>query len=135
VPFAGAVCIGSGRGGTPTFTLNAATILYILTVLFIYTGSDNMEHLIRVLNDKDRRTLAWLREQVGEAALGAAAERCGGPTKPYVSRVCRCLGLRPPIFGESRPHISSATAERSLASIREILAAAAARRGPGSVRV
>ncbi|MFM0342287.1 hypothetical protein PQR27_38240 [Paraburkholderia fungorum] len=92
-------------------------------------------HLIRILNDKDRRTLASLRQQVGDAALGAAAERCGGPTKPYVSRVCRCLGLRPPIFGESRPHISTATAERSLASIRAILAAAAARHAHGSVRV
>jgi hypothetical protein len=112
----------------------SSNTVYINSTGYIYRVG-NMEHLIRILNDKDRRTLAWLREQVGEAALGAAAERCGGPTKPYVSRVCRCLGLRPPIFGESRPHISTATAERSLASIREILAAAAARRGPGSVHV
>jgi hypothetical protein len=41
-----------------------------------------MEHLVRILNDRDRRTLAWLRQQVGDAALAAAAERCAGPTRP-----------------------------------------------------
>lgn len=122
--------------GASNFNLNAIWILYIFTVLFIRTGEGgDMEHLVRILNDNDRRTLAWLRQQVGDAALSAAAERCSGPTKPYVSRVCRCLGLRPPTSSVSRQHMSTATAERSLASIREILAAAAARRDPGSVRV
>ncbi|RDJ99077.1 hypothetical protein DLM46_30290 [Paraburkholderia lacunae] len=93
-----------------------------------------MEHMVRVLNDRDRRTLAWLRQQVSDASLSEAARRCSGPTKPYVSQVCRCLGLRPPEFRASRthsPHVPTATAEQSLASIREILAAMPAGRTSG----
>ena len=92
-----------------------------------------MEHLIRVLNERDRQTLAWLREQVGDASLAAAAKRCSGPTKPYVSAVCRCLGLTAPTPMASRHRGPTATAEQSLASIRKILTAAAAH-GGGSER-
>jgi hypothetical protein len=119
--------------GCLNFILKTAKTLYILTVLFMHTVERDMEHLVRILNDEDRRTLAWLRQQVGDAALGAAAERCSGPTKPYVSRVCRCLGLRPPAFRAPRQHRVTATAERSLASIRAILAEAAARRARDSM--
>ncbi|CAB3808594.1 hypothetical protein LMG28614_06844 [Paraburkholderia ultramafica] len=80
-----------------------------------------MEHLVRVLNERDRRTLAWLRTQVGDAALTAAAERCGGPAKPYVSSVCRYLGVTAPQFSGARLHNPTATAEESLALIRQIL--------------
>jgi hypothetical protein len=81
-----------------------------------------MEHLVRVLNERDRRTLAWLRTQVGDAALTAAARLCSGPTKPYVSAVCRCLGVTTPHFSSSRSHNPTALAEQSLAVIRQILA-------------
>lgn len=80
-----------------------------------------MEHLVRVLNDRDRRVLAWAREQVGDEAFVAAAARCGGPAKPYISAVCRSLGLRAPAF-QSAAHTPTATGERSLARIRRILA-------------
>ena len=33
-----------------------------------------MEHLVRVQNERDRRTLAWLRERVGDASIAAAVE-------------------------------------------------------------
>lgn len=79
-----------------------------------------MEHLVRVLNDHDRRVLAWVREQVGDAAFVDAAARCG-PIKPYMSAVCRRLGLQVPAF-RSSPHVPTATGEKSLARIRRILA-------------
>ncbi|PMS16082.1 hypothetical protein C0Z16_36945 [Paraburkholderia rhynchosiae] len=68
-----------------------------------------------------RRTLAWSR-QVDDAALAATAQCCGGLAKPYVSAVCRHLGVRAPQFSTSRLHSPTATAEESLAVIRQILA-------------
>ena len=60
-----------------------------------------MEHLVRVQNERDRRTLAWLRERVGDASIVAAVERCGG-SKPYLSAVCRTLGVTAPRFSAPR---------------------------------
>jgi hypothetical protein len=81
-----------------------------------------MEHLVRVQNERDRRTLAWLRERVGAAAIVAAAQRYVGPSKPYLSAVCRTLGITAPRFSAPRRPVPSATAEQSLAAIRQILA-------------
>ncbi|SAK51769.1 hypothetical protein [Caballeronia ptereochthonis] len=86
-----------------------------------------MEHLIRVHNERDRRTLEWLRRHVGDAAVAAAAERCARPGKPYLSAVCRQLGVRMPAFSAPRRQTLSPIAEQSLATIRSILAA---RTGP-----
>ncbi|ACC75763.1 hypothetical protein PPMP20_16975 [Paraburkholderia phymatum] len=82
-----------------------------------------MEHLVRVYNEKDRRTLAWLRERVGDAAIAAAVKRCVGD-KPFLSSVCRQIGVRPPDFlaSTSRP-APTETGEQALATIRGILAA------------
>jgi len=82
-----------------------------------------MEHLVRVYNEKDRRTLEWLRRHVGDAAIAAAAERCSGPGKPYLSAVCRRLGVKAPVFSTSRGNAPSPVGEESLATIRRILAA------------
>jgi hypothetical protein len=87
-----------------------------------------MEHLLRVQNERDRRTLAWLRGHVGDAAIVAAAHRYSGPAKPYLSTLCRLLGVTAPPFGMARRIAPSAAAERSLAAIRQILASANARR-------
>ncbi|MGY6163953.1 hypothetical protein [Paraburkholderia strydomiana] len=87
-----------------------------------------MEHLVRVQNERDRRTLAWLRAHVGDAAIEAAAQRYAGPAKPYLSTVCRLLGVTAPQFDRPRPRVASATAEQSLAAIRKILAARSGRR-------
>ncbi|WP_321928668.1 hypothetical protein [Paraburkholderia guartelaensis] len=82
-----------------------------------------MEHLVRVYNEKDRQTLEWLRRHVGDAALAAAVERCVGSGKPYLSAVCRQLGVKTPEFQLSRRESTSPVAEQCLATIRGILAA------------
>lgn len=94
-----------------------------------------MEHLVRVQNERDRRTLAWLRGHVGEAAIAAAAKRCVGPTKPYLSAVCRALGVTVPRFSTLRQGVGSTTAEQSLATIRQILASRSGLRRPTPVAV
>lgn len=53
-----------------------------------------MEHLIRVMNDRDRQALAWLRTRVGEVRLEAAARAMTrGDSKLYVSALCRYLAF------------------------------------------
>jgi hypothetical protein len=69
-----------------------------------------MEHLVRVQNERDRRTLAWLREKVGDAAIVAAAQR-HGPSKPYLSAVCRTLGVTAPRFSVPYRLVPSAAAD------------------------
>ncbi|MBP0593538.1 hypothetical protein J8I87_28365 [Paraburkholderia sp. LEh10] len=81
-----------------------------------------MEHLVRVYNEKDRQTLEWLRGHVGDAALAAAVERCPGSGKPYLSSVCRQIGVKAPGFHLPRRQSPSPVAEQSLATIRRILA-------------
>ncbi|MFP3558746.1 hypothetical protein SB861_50060 [Paraburkholderia sp. SIMBA_049] len=82
-----------------------------------------MEHLVRVYNENDRQTLEWLRRHVGDAAIAAAVERCTGSGKPYLSFVCRQLGVKTPAFHLPSRHSPSPVAEQSLAAIRHILAA------------
>jgi hypothetical protein len=58
-----------------------------------------MEEWVRVQNEHDRQVLAWLRERIGDATVAAAAQACArGDTKPYLSTVCRQLGLSVPRF-------------------------------------
>ena len=86
-----------------------------------------MEQSVRVQNEHDRQVLAWLRERVGDAAVTAAAQACArGETKPYLSMVCRQLGLSVPRFTR---HGASAdgVGERHLAAMYEILRAPSAR--------
>ncbi|WP_427306978.1 hypothetical protein [Cupriavidus sp. H39] len=88
-----------------------------------------MEHLIRVQNDYDRQVLAWLRGRIGDAALQAAAQRLAGPRKPYLSTLCRSLGIRPPSrrqFAAEAARLHRAVGDSYLARIREILAQAPA---------
>jgi hypothetical protein len=80
-----------------------------------------MEHLVRVQNERDRRTLAWLWAQVGDAAIAEAARQCDGAAKPYLSSVCRTLGVTPPRFAAPPRLTPSAAAEQSLATIRRVL--------------
>jgi hypothetical protein len=84
-----------------------------------------MEHLVRVQNERDRRTLEWLRERLSDEAITAAAQRCGGASKPFLSAVCRSLGVTPPRFASQRRPTPSVAAERSLATIRAILSSKA----------
>jgi hypothetical protein len=95
-----------------------------------------MEHLVRVFNEKDRQTLEWLRRHVGDAEIAVAAGRCAGAGKPYLSAVCRCLGVKTPVFPPSHLRSPSPVAEQSLAAIRRILAArpASTVSQPGAMR-
>ena len=86
-----------------------------------------MEQWVRVQNEHDRKVLAWLRERAGDVAVTAAAQACArGDTKPYLSTVCRQLGLSVPRFIR---HGASAygVGEQHLAAMYEILRAPSAR--------
>ena len=89
-----------------------------------------MEHLVRVYNEKDRQTLEWLRRHVGDAAIASAVAQCAGSGKPYLSIVCRRLGVRTPEFSVLRRQTSSPVAEHSLSTIRGILVARTASAKP-----
>lgn len=90
-----------------------------------------MEHLVRILNDNDRQTLAWLRRHVGDARLSDVARRLSAQreqhasigSKPYLSAVCRYLGVRPPA-PRPAPQIvpDNPVADQHLARMREVLA-------------
>lgn len=82
-----------------------------------------MEHLLRVQNERDRQVLAWLRAHVGDEAIADAVRQCGGTSKPYLSTVCRRLGVVVPRTVIAMRVTPSRIAQASLASIREILAA------------
>jgi hypothetical protein len=82
-----------------------------------------MEHLVRIYNERDRQTLEWLRGRVGDAAIVAAVARCLA-AKPFVSAVCRQIGLRPPHFHHAGRASPTVVGEQSLAMIRGILAKA-----------
>jgi hypothetical protein len=86
-----------------------------------------MESVVRVLNERDRRTLAWLRASVGDAAIERAA-RDLGPSKPYLSEICMRLGVQAPRFAAITRPEPSPVGERSLAAIRHILGSRAAAR-------
>ncbi len=83
-----------------------------------------MEHLVRVQNEYDRQVLAWLRGRIGDAALQSAALRLTGERKPYLSTLCRSLGVRPParrVFAVEAGRARLAVGEAYLAKIRQIL--------------
>jgi hypothetical protein len=80
-----------------------------------------MEEWVRVQNERDRQVLVWLRAQVDDAAIIAAAQRCASPgLKPYLSMVCRALDVTPPRYALTR-HATAEIGERHLASIYQIL--------------
>jgi hypothetical protein len=82
-----------------------------------------MEEWVRVQNERDRKVLAWLRGRVGDTAIVTAARACAqGDSKPYLSAVCRRLGLSAPIL-PNRSVITEAVGEKHLAAMYEILCA------------
>ena len=81
-----------------------------------------MNQLIRILNDSDRETVAWLCTHVGDVRVATAARHLGRSGKPYVSAVCRYLGVRPPVVHEARPLTEDCTVgDQHLAVIRRLL--------------
>jgi hypothetical protein len=80
-----------------------------------------MEEWVRVRNERDRKVLAWLRGQVGDTAIATAAQACvRGDSKPYLSVVCRQLGLSIPRL-TIRGVRTEAVGEKHLAAMYEIL--------------
>ncbi|MCO5400244.1 hypothetical protein [Ralstonia soli] len=82
-----------------------------------------MDELIRIENEYDRQTVAWLHERLGEQALNEVVLRMHGRGRPYASEVCRTLGLTPPPrkrTTHARP-LNRAVGEAYLATIRAIL--------------
>jgi hypothetical protein len=80
-----------------------------------------MEQWVRVQNERDRQVLVWLRAQFDDEVIIAAAQRFASPgVKPYLSMVCRALGVAPPRYALTR-HASAEIGEQHLASIYQIL--------------
>jgi hypothetical protein len=78
------------------------------------------EDCIILANDRDRRTLAWLRTQVSDDAIAAAVEQLAGARRPYITNVCKVLGLTIP---DGMEVASREEALRHLAAIRAKLKA------------
>ena len=68
--------------------------------------------------ERDRRTLAWLIQQVGEPALERACATLAGRRKCYPSNLAKCLGLVPP---ESLARPSPEQVQAYLKDIRGLL--------------
>ncbi len=68
-----------------------------------------------MLNDRDRRTLAWLRSQVSDEVIAGAVEHLAGARRPFVTNVAKVLGLSIP---EGMDRSTREEALRHLAAIR-----------------
>ena len=80
-----------------------------------------MEQWVRVRNEQDRRLLKWLLETLGEAAIVNAAHACAsGDVKPYLSAVCRRLGVSVPRLSARRSQPGE-VGEQHLQAIYQIL--------------
>ncbi|QIE29875.1 hypothetical protein SBC1_76330 (plasmid) [Caballeronia sp. SBC1] len=80
-----------------------------------------MEQWVRVRNEQDHQLLRWLVEAVGEAAIAKAAQACArGDAKPYLSTVCRQLGVSVPRLSTPRSQ-SGGVGEQHLQAIYRIL--------------
>lgn len=84
-----------------------------------------MDDLIRIENEYDRQTVAWLRNRLSDQALCEVVMRMEGRGRPYASEVCRTLGVtRPPYQRASRVRpLNRSVGEAYLATIRGILGA------------
>ncbi|WDD92460.1 hypothetical protein Bsp3421_002467 [Burkholderia sp. FERM BP-3421] len=90
-----------------------------------------MEHLVRIVNETDRQILVWLRSQVGDERVQRAAVQMGRVRKPYLSAVCRYLGVWPPQAVRRpmpRSQVDHTVGDRYLSLIRQHLAAQTAGR-------
>ena len=82
-------------------------------------------------SERDRRTLAWLFEQVGEAAVERACNQLAGQRKPYPSNLAKVLGLVPP---ESLSRPTPAQVQQHLDQMRGLLVQPAKSKSSGIPR-
>ena len=78
-----------------------------------------MDDRVVISNERDRRTWDWLCANADAAAIDAAFSKLAGGRKPYVSNLCKVLGLSPP---ESLELASPDTARLHLERFRGLLA-------------
>src|SRR5476649_1898097 len=83
-----------------------SSVIPRIRVLYKHTACEEaMEQCVRVRNDRDRQLLKWLVETIGEAAIVKAAQACArGDAKPYLSTVCRQLGISVQRLSTQRSH-------------------------------
>ena len=82
-----------------------------------------MQPELKIMNviletERDRRTFAWLVQQVGEPALERACATLPGRRKCYPSNLAKCLGLVPP---ESLARPSPEQVQAYIKDIRQLL--------------
>ncbi|WP_323123725.1 hypothetical protein [Burkholderia alba] len=87
-----------------------------------------MDDSIRIITERDRQTVDWLRAHVGAARLEEAARYLTDHaiSKPYVSAICRYLRVRPPAFVAGEPIRDHRVGDAYLAKMRGQLASTAA---------
>jgi hypothetical protein len=56
--------------------------VYHITVCLYSITMRKMDHLVRLRNEMDHRSLEWPRRHVGDAAIALAVERCATPSGP-----------------------------------------------------
>lgn len=74
-------------------------------------------------SDLDRRVLAWLRAAVGDEAIRDAVARIPGRRRPYVSNLCKALGVAvpPEVVDPSRAALAREEARARLMALRRQL--------------
>jgi hypothetical protein len=102
------------------YQLSLARLLF--RILYMHTAyEETMEQWVRVRNEQDRQLLKWLIETLGEVAIVNAAHACArGDAKPYLSAVCRRLGMSIPRLSTHRPQPDE-IGEQHLQAIYHIL--------------
>jgi hypothetical protein len=80
-------------------------------------GAESVDAALGVIvaNERDRRTLAWLRDQVGDEAIRGAVDQLAGNRRPYLSNVAKVLGVALPRDLEV---VDRETARARLAALR-----------------
>lgn len=78
------------------------------------------DYTIPLDNERDRRTLAWLRSTVGDEAIRDAIGRLAGRRRPFVSNLCRVLGVEvpPAVVEPSKAVLSREEAKQRLEALR-----------------
>lgn len=74
-------------------------------------------------NDRDRRTLAWLRSTVGDEAIRDAVSRLPGRRRPFVSNLTKVLGVDVPIevVDPSKAVLPPEEAKQRLAELKRLV--------------